>query len=94
MKGAALRWIFAGTIRGKDQLYRTYEAAKTDPHWFALLQDADASLATEDDATIALLRQAMADDCALISKGLMTPLFPQEAILRLVVHCQIRVTHS
>ena len=44
----------------------------TPGQWFALWQDADVSLATEDDATIALLRQAMADDRDLIAKGLMT----------------------
>jgi hypothetical protein len=36
--------IFAGTIKGKDQLFRTYERATGDPDWFALWQDADASL--------------------------------------------------
>jgi phage terminase large subunit len=64
--------IFGGTIKGKDQLYRMHEKAKGDPDWFALWQDADTSLATEDDATIALLRQAMDDDLRLIAKGLMT----------------------
>ena len=28
--------IFAGTIKGKDQLFRTHEVAKADPAWFAL----------------------------------------------------------
>ena len=63
--------IFAGTIKGKNQLYKTYEAAKGDPSWFSLWQDIDASLETEEDVTITLLRQAMEDDRALISKGLM-----------------------
>jgi hypothetical protein len=49
-----------------------HEKALRDPDWFALWQDADASLATEDDATIALLRQAMEDDLRLIAKSLMT----------------------
>src|ERR1700691_5084192 len=49
-----------------------YEKAKGNPEWFTLWQDADSSVASEDDATIALLRQAMANDRALIAKGLMT----------------------
>lgn len=64
--------IWAGTIKGKNQLYRVHEAATGDPQWYALWQDIDASLATEDDAAITSLRQAMADDRALIAKGVMT----------------------
>lgn len=64
--------IFLGTIKGKNQLYKTYEAAKHDAAWFALWQDIDVSLATETGATITALRRAMVDDRALIEKGLMT----------------------
>jgi hypothetical protein len=64
--------IFAGTIKGKDQLFRMHERAKSNPEWFTTWQDADASVATEDDATIVLLRQAMTDDRGLIETGLMT----------------------
>lgn len=64
--------IFAGTIKGKDHLFKTYEAAKADPAWFSLWQDIDASLATEEGITIQVLEQAMADDRAQIAKGLMT----------------------
>jgi hypothetical protein len=64
--------IFAGTIKGKNQLYRAYEAGKSDPNWFAQWQDIDTSLATEDDAATLMLRQAMHDDKELIAKGLMT----------------------
>jgi len=39
--------IFAGTIKGRNQLYRAYEAAKDAQDWFALWQDIDQSLATE-----------------------------------------------
>jgi hypothetical protein len=68
-----LGWAaFLGTIKGKNQLYKTHEAAKGDPRWFACWQDINQSLATEDGATITMLRQAMADDRALIAKGLMT----------------------
>src|SRR5690606_25168992 len=64
--------IFAGTIKGKDHLYRTYEAVKDDPTWVALWQDIDRSLATEDGITVQLLEQAMADDRAQIAQGIMT----------------------
>lgn len=63
---------FAGTIKGKNHLYRTYAAAKDDPAWFRLWQDVEKLLATEDDAATTMLRQAMIDDRALIAKGLMT----------------------
>jgi len=64
--------IFAGTIKGKDHLYRTHEAAAHDSAWFALWQDIDTSLATETGITIRVLEQAMADDRALVAQGLMT----------------------
>lgn len=64
--------IFAGTIKGKDHLYKTYDAAKSDASWYSLWQDIDASLATEEGITIQVLEQAMADDRAQIAQGLMT----------------------
>lgn len=64
--------IFLGTIKGKDHLYATHEAAKDSPDWFALWQDIDRSLATEEGITIQLLEQAMADDRKLVAQGLMT----------------------
>lgn len=63
---------FVGTIKGKNQLWKTYQVAKADPKWFALWQDVDASLATEDGATLIAIRRAMQDDRDLIEKGLMT----------------------
>lgn len=63
--------IFEGTIKGKNQLYRTYEAAKGDPSWFSLWQDVDKTLKTEDGATITAIRRAMQDDLDQITKGLM-----------------------
>jgi hypothetical protein len=63
--------IFSGTIKGTDQLYDTYQAAKDDPEWFSLWQTVDGSLATEEGATLTALSQAMADDRRLIEKGLM-----------------------
>ena len=64
--------VFAGTIKGRNQLYRTHEAAKDAPDWFALWQDIDVSLATEEDASALMLAQAMQDDRELIAKALMT----------------------
>jgi hypothetical protein len=64
--------IFAGTIKGKDHLYRTYDGTKDDPDWVTLWQDIDASLATEEGITVQLLEQAMADDRKQITQGLMT----------------------
>jgi phage terminase large subunit len=63
--------IFSGTIKGTDQLYDTYQAGKGSPDWFALWQDVDVSLATEEGATITALRQAMEDDRKLVLQGIM-----------------------
>ena len=64
--------VWAGTIKGKNQLYRTWEAAQGDPAWFTVWQDVDASLQGEDGATIETLRRAMVDDRALVARGVMT----------------------
>ncbi len=64
--------IFAGTIKGKNQLYKAYQLAKDDPSWFALWQDVDTSLETEDDASIIAIRRAMEDDRADVAAGLTT----------------------
>jgi phage terminase large subunit len=64
--------LFVGTIKGKDHLYQTYEAAKLSPDWFSLWQDVDTSLSTEEGVTIKLLEQAMEDDRKLIAQGLMS----------------------
>lgn len=64
--------IFSGTIKGKDQLYNTYTAAKDAEEWFSLWQDVDGSLNSEEGATIEALRRAMEDDRKLILRGLMT----------------------
>ena len=64
--------IFLGTIKGQNQLYKTYQAGTDDPAWFTVWQGVDGSLETETDATTTLLRQAVQDDRELIAKGLMT----------------------
>jgi phage terminase large subunit len=64
--------VFVGTIKGRDHLFRTYEAGNGSEDWFALWQDIDRSIATEEGVTIKLLQQAMEDDRKLIAQGLMT----------------------
>lgn len=64
--------IWLGTIKGKDHLFRTWAAFKESADNYALWQDIDKSLATEDGATIKVLETAMADDRKLVSQGLMT----------------------
>jgi phage terminase large subunit len=64
--------IFAGTIKGRDKLYKMYEAAKFSSEWFALWQDIDASLLTEGGVTTKMLRRAMEDDRKLVLQGIMT----------------------
>lgn len=64
--------IFLGTIKGKDHLYQTHAAAKGSADWFALWQDIDASLRSEEGITIQLLKVAMDDDLKLVAQGLMT----------------------
>lgn len=64
--------IFEGTIKGKDHLYRMFQASEFDPEWFALWQDVDQSLATETGITIQVLEDAMEDDRKQIAKGLMS----------------------
>lgn len=61
--------IFTGTIKGKNHLYKLYDSMKANPAWFALWQDIDRSLATEEDVATLMLHQAMADDRALIASG-------------------------
>ncbi len=64
--------IFEGTIKGKNQLYRTYEATKDAADWLRIWQAVDVSLATEEGATIKAIARAMQDDKDQIAQGLMT----------------------
>jgi phage terminase large subunit len=64
--------VFAGTIKGKNQLYQTWKAAQRDPAWYTVWRNIDESLSREDGATIRMLRQALEDDRALIGKGLIS----------------------
>jgi len=64
--------IFAGTVKGKDHLYRTYEEGKKSDQWECIWQDIDASIATEGGPTVKTLKRAMSDDRSLVLQGLMT----------------------
>lgn len=64
--------IFAGTIKGKDQLYDTYQGAKDNPEWYAVWQDIDTSLRTETGPTLTALTRALEDDRKLVLAGAMT----------------------
>jgi len=64
--------VFSGTIKGTDQLYATYEAARGSDDWFSLWQNVNTSIATEEGATIDALSRAMEDDRKLVLQGLMT----------------------
>jgi hypothetical protein len=48
------------------------QAAKSNREWFALGQNIDVSLASEDGTTIAALQTALEDDRKLVLQGLMT----------------------
>lgn len=64
--------IFVGTIKGKNQLYRTYEIAKANPQeWDYIWQDIDKTLITENDETMMLLKRALKDDRKLVEQGMM-----------------------
>jgi len=65
--------IFAGTIIGKNQLYRTYETAKSNPQdWFSMWKTIDDSLIEETGATVETLRIALEDDRKLVAQGIIT----------------------
>ncbi len=74
--------IFSGTIKGKDELYKTYQKAKNNPAWFSLWQNVDESLATETGATMTALLAAMATEREEVAQGLITQAeFDQEWFL-------------
>lgn len=64
--------VWLGTIKGRDHLFRQWDAFRANPLLnFALWQDIDKSLATEDGVTIKVLETAMEDDRKLVAQGLM-----------------------
>jgi len=65
--------IFAGTIKGKNQLYRTNTVARQNPNeWDYVWQDIDYTLAHEQGITVETLRQALEDDKKLVAQGMMS----------------------
>lgn len=65
--------IFSGTVKGKNQLFRTHKTAKANPEdWDHIWQDIDDTLKTEDDITVELLRRAIDDDRKLVAQGEIT----------------------
>jgi hypothetical protein len=64
--------IFSGTIKGKDQLYRLYHSAEKNREWYAVWQNIDQSLATEEGPTLTALERAMEDDRQLVKDGIMS----------------------
>lgn len=64
--------IWIGTVKGKNHLYKTYEQGKKSDEWFALWQDIDTTLSSEEGETIENLKKALADDKKLVQQGIMT----------------------
>lgn len=64
--------FFVGTLKGKNQLYRNYEAMKDDPRYFTLWQDLETSLRVEDPRVAAFLKKAYEDDLDQVRMGMMT----------------------
>jgi phage terminase large subunit len=66
-------WIWAGTPKGKNQFYRTYETAKAHPDtWTVIYKTIDDSLREEEGETITNLGIALEDDRRLVEQGEMT----------------------
>lgn len=66
-------WIWAGTPRGKNQFFRTYENGLKNPDQYEVVfKTIDDTLATEEGLTIDNLRRALEDDRRLVAIGEMT----------------------
>lgn len=66
-------WLWAGTPKGKNEFYRTYQTAKNNPNeWTYVLKTIDDSLREEEGQTIENLRIALEDDRRLVQQGQMT----------------------
>lgn len=64
--------IFFGTPKGKNEFYRIYKAALSNPEWTTVFKTIDDSLRDEEGDTINNLRTALEDDKRLVAQGLMT----------------------
>lgn len=66
-------WIWAGTPRGKNAFFRTYEVGLKNPDTYTVVfKTIDDSLTNEVGETIENLRQALEDDKKLVEIGEMT----------------------
>ena len=65
--------VFAGTIKGKNHLFKMHQQAVKMPEtWFSLWLTVQDSLRQETDIAVKVLKKAMEDDQVLIEQGLMT----------------------
>jgi phage terminase large subunit len=66
-------WIWAGTPKGKNGFYKTYQVALKNPeHYSVVFRTIDDSLRDEQGETIDNLRKALEDDRRLVEIGEMT----------------------
>lgn len=66
-------WIWAGTPKGKNDFWRTYNTGLQNPeHWTVVYQTIDETLATESGEVVDNLRTALEDDKRLVTIGKMT----------------------
>lgn len=66
-------WIWAGTPKGKNDFWRTYNTALTNPEdWTYVYQTIDNTLANEEGEVVDNLRIALEDDKRLVATGKMT----------------------
>lgn len=66
-------WIWAGTPKGKNEFYKTYNIGLQNPEEYTtIFRTIDDSLAGEEGETIDNLRQALEDDKKLVELGQMT----------------------
>lgn len=66
-------WIWAGTPKGKNDFWRTYNAGLKNPEeWTVVYQTIDDTLSNESGEVVENLRTALQDDKRLVSIGKMT----------------------
>ena len=64
--------IWLGTPKGKNQFFRTFENAKTNEDWLAILRTIEDSIEQEEGKTIENLKIALEDDKKLVKQGEIT----------------------
>jgi phage terminase large subunit len=66
-------WIWGGTPKGKNQFYRTFENAKSNPQAYTVIfKTIDDTLQEESGEVVENLRRALEDDRKLVEIGEMT----------------------